>query len=138
MADIMWNSLEKYKIVDCIIALVMDNALNNDAMVEAFADKCILHNIPLSERNAHMHCMPHTIHLAALKLLEAIGGVSHSSQIEEPYQDSVTVPVGCGFDDDAVVQQDNGDNETDITTLKYAIGKDLVLGTALKDCLSCA
>ncbi|KAJ7933094.1 hypothetical protein B0H13DRAFT_1507364, partial [Mycena leptocephala] len=59
-----------------ITAFVMDNATNNDTMVEAFASRCRSIGIPLFSRHARMRCMPHTIHLAALKLLEAIGALT--------------------------------------------------------------
>lgn len=47
----------------------MDNATNNDTLVEAFEAKCREANIPFDSVNARMRCMPHTIHLAALKVL---------------------------------------------------------------------
>ncbi|THU90864.1 hypothetical protein K435DRAFT_634826, partial [Dendrothele bispora CBS 962.96] len=76
-----------------VIAFVMDNATNNDTMVECFADKCAECGILFSEKNARMRCMPRTIHLAALKLLEAIGAVSRASKSNDAYQDSATAPV---------------------------------------------
>lgn len=51
-----------------IIAFVMDNATNNDTLVEAFARRCNEVGISFSSRHARMRCMPHTIHLAALKV----------------------------------------------------------------------
>ncbi|KAJ7939293.1 hypothetical protein B0H13DRAFT_1514502, partial [Mycena leptocephala] len=51
-----------------ITAFVMDDATNNDTMVEAFASRCRSIGIPLFSRHARMRCMPHTIHLAALKV----------------------------------------------------------------------
>jgi hypothetical protein len=46
----------------------MDNATNNDTLVKHFAEKCRVSGIPFSEKNAHMHCLPHIIHLAALEV----------------------------------------------------------------------
>ncbi|THU96394.1 hypothetical protein K435DRAFT_664583 [Dendrothele bispora CBS 962.96] len=68
MADAVWATLKKFCITDCVIAFVMDNVSHNDTMIECFADKCFQHDISFSEKNAHMCCMPHTIHLSALKV----------------------------------------------------------------------
>jgi hypothetical protein len=46
----------------------MDNATNNDTMVVALEKKCLKENIPFSSDRARMRCMPHTVHLAAIKV----------------------------------------------------------------------
>jgi hypothetical protein len=46
----------------------MDNATNNDTMVVALEKKCLKENIPFSSDRARMRCMPHTVHLAAVKV----------------------------------------------------------------------
>jgi hypothetical protein len=85
MADAVWETVEKFGLcgrvrIYClqgsfthrhfqIIAFVMDNATNNDTLVEAFAAKCHMDRIPFESCHARMRCMPHTIHLAALKVL---------------------------------------------------------------------
>ncbi|KAJ6523018.1 hypothetical protein B0H19DRAFT_973062, partial [Mycena capillaripes] len=51
-----------------VIAFVMDNATNNDTLVEHFAARCRSSGIPFSEENGRMRCMPHIIHLAALQV----------------------------------------------------------------------
>ncbi|KAJ6568101.1 hypothetical protein DFH09DRAFT_856019, partial [Mycena vulgaris] len=51
-----------------ITAFVMDNATNNDTMVEAFERRCDELGIPFSCSDSRMRCMPHTIHLSALKV----------------------------------------------------------------------
>ncbi|KAL0957445.1 hypothetical protein HGRIS_001242 [Hohenbuehelia grisea] len=53
----------------------------------------------------HMRCMPHVIHLVALKLFEGIGAISsgecpHASGRGGQYQDCVTGPVGREYDDE--------------------------------------
>ena len=50
------------------MAIVMDNASNNDMMMEAIENLCCMAGINFSAKQAHMHCMPHTIHLAAIKV----------------------------------------------------------------------
>lgn len=52
------------------MAFVMDNASNNDTMVEAIAQKCRENNIEFSAKDSRLRCMPHTVHLAALKVSE--------------------------------------------------------------------
>ena len=46
----------------------MDNASNNDTMMEVIEDQCCMAGIKFSAKEARMHCMPHTIHLAAIKV----------------------------------------------------------------------
>lgn len=50
------------------MAIVMDNASNNDTMMEAIENQCVIAGIKFSAKQARMRCMPHTIHLAAIKV----------------------------------------------------------------------
>ncbi|KAJ7717123.1 hypothetical protein B0H14DRAFT_2251260, partial [Mycena olivaceomarginata] len=68
MADTVWATLEKFGLRGRISAFVMDNATNNDTMVVALEKKCLKENIPFSSDRARMRCMPHTVHLAAIKV----------------------------------------------------------------------
>ena len=47
----------------------MDNASNNTLMT-SLEWQCEEHGIPFSVQDAHMHCMPHTVHLATIKVLK--------------------------------------------------------------------
>ncbi|KAI0280551.1 hypothetical protein BC826DRAFT_975242 [Russula brevipes] len=58
-----------------IIAIVMDNASNNNTLMTSLEWRCEEHGIRFSAQEARMRCMPHTIHLAAIKLLEGIGAI---------------------------------------------------------------
>jgi hypothetical protein len=53
-----------------VLAIVADNATNNDTMVESLGEKCEEEGIPFSAKDARMRCMPHTVHLAALQVVE--------------------------------------------------------------------
>jgi hypothetical protein len=83
----------------------MDNVTHNDTLVEAFGKRCEDEGIPLSSLDARMQCMPHAVHLSALKvshtfeqssippiysslqLLEAIGALTkEESQKSGPRQ----------------------------------------------------
>jgi hypothetical protein len=46
----------------------MDNATNNDTMIEVFEEKCQAKAINFSAIDSRIRCMPHTAHLAALKV----------------------------------------------------------------------
>lgn len=46
----------------------MDNASNNDTLIEAFEAKCTVCDIDFRASDARIRCMPHTGHLAALKV----------------------------------------------------------------------
>ncbi|KAI9441139.1 hypothetical protein F5148DRAFT_988974, partial [Russula earlei] len=96
MAEVVWETLELYGLKGRIIAITMDNASNNDTMMTTLEACCYAEGIRLSARDSCMRCMPHTIHLAALKLLEAIGAISKrdsekSAACGGNYQDEVTV-----------------------------------------------
>jgi hypothetical protein len=97
-----------------ILAIVADNATNNDSMmVELEALFCHI-GIPFSAKASRLQCTPHTIHLSAMKvcskllylmscssyhfqLLDGIGAIP--SQSAEPqatpdnYQESVSEPT---------------------------------------------
>ncbi|KAJ7683988.1 hypothetical protein B0H17DRAFT_941152, partial [Mycena rosella] len=94
MADVVWNTLETYGLTGCVLAFMMDNATNNDTLVQAIERMCAAKNIKFSAKNSCLRCMPHTVHLAVLQLLEAIGAVEKSptkkNANSSPYQESVT------------------------------------------------
>jgi len=96
MAEAVWQTLETYGLLGrvrkatflCatlmttylalqVIAFVMDNASNNDTMVTAFEARCQKHGVEFSASHSRLRCMPHTCHLAVLKVdtgyLEALG-----------------------------------------------------------------
>jgi len=52
-----------------IIAIVMDNASNNNTLITSLERRCQQQGIEFSAQDACMQCMPHTIHLAAIKVL---------------------------------------------------------------------
>ncbi|KAJ6535796.1 hypothetical protein DFH09DRAFT_893750, partial [Mycena vulgaris] len=81
-----------------ILTFVMDNASNNDTMVQHFQQKCEEHMIEFDAAEARIRCMPHTAHLAAVKLLEAIGVISKSTKKKAEgrstsYQDTVSASL---------------------------------------------
>ncbi|KAI0685700.1 hypothetical protein BC835DRAFT_1289628, partial [Cytidiella melzeri] len=52
-----------------IVGLNMDNASNNDTLMHSLEERCIEQGIDFSASEARMRCMPHTIHLVALKAI---------------------------------------------------------------------
>ena len=50
-----------------IIAVMMDNASNNDTMMQGIETRCCEIGIEFHANQAQMRRMPHTIHLAAIK-----------------------------------------------------------------------
>jgi len=53
---------------DEIFALMLDNATNNNTMVEAIERWAAAEGIKFNAKWARLRCMPHTIHLAAIKV----------------------------------------------------------------------
>ncbi len=51
------------------MAFVMDNATNNDTMMDELEDICRQEGIEFSAQQSRLRCMPHTVHLAALKVM---------------------------------------------------------------------
>ena len=54
------------------MAIMMDNASNNDTMMEAIESQCREAGIDFSAQKSRMRCMPHTIHLAAIKVCSIV------------------------------------------------------------------
>ncbi|KAF8222807.1 hypothetical protein L208DRAFT_1320563, partial [Tricholoma matsutake] len=76
MAKTVWETLKQYGLVGRIIAIVMDNATNNDTMMVAIQWHCNEAKVYFSAVESQLCCMLHTVHLAAIKLLEGIGALS--------------------------------------------------------------
>ncbi|KAJ7070262.1 hypothetical protein B0H15DRAFT_793722, partial [Mycena belliarum] len=72
LADAVWKTIELYGLQGRIIAFVMDNASNNDTMVEHFQQRCEENMIEFDAVDARIRCMPHTVHLAALKVAYSV------------------------------------------------------------------
>ncbi|KAF8076999.1 hypothetical protein FPV67DRAFT_1407184, partial [Lyophyllum atratum] len=112
MAEAVWGTMKLYGLIGRVIAFVMDNATNNDTMVASIENLCRENAIPFSASDARMRCMPHTVHLSALKLLQAIGAISKAEKRKAAsrsghYQEEVAVPLDREADDRAVSQQDD-------------------------------
>jgi hypothetical protein len=59
-------------VLDCswqVIAFVMDNATNNDTMMSAIEKCCDEADVYFLAKESWMCCMPHTVHLAAIKVV---------------------------------------------------------------------
>ncbi|KAJ7659747.1 hypothetical protein DFH06DRAFT_989446, partial [Mycena polygramma] len=120
MATTVWETLCKYNLQAKIIAFVMDNATNNDTMTDAIERKCLAAGIPFEAKRSRMRCMPHTVHLAALKLLEAVGALTkdeatkaQSSSRRAAYQEIVTQADNDETDRNTIAQAADSDSEDD-------------------------
>jgi hypothetical protein len=84
MAKAVWATMELYGLIGkvnlgslingCllndsqVITIVMDNASNNNTLMTSLEQQCEEQGIPFSAQDAQMCCMPHTVHLAAIKV----------------------------------------------------------------------
>jgi hypothetical protein len=86
MAAATWETLKQYGLIGrvrsiayctdtCnklhyakIIAIVMDNATNNDTLMAAIKRRSNEAGVYFSARDSWLRCMPHTVHLAAIKV----------------------------------------------------------------------
>ncbi|KAJ7062527.1 hypothetical protein C8F01DRAFT_923515, partial [Mycena amicta] len=64
MAEVVWSTIERYGLEDKIFTFAMDNATNNDTLVDAIETKCSVRGIYFDVSAARIRCLPHTIHLA--------------------------------------------------------------------------
>ena len=110
------------------MAFMLNNASNNDTFVDGIKLRCDKAGIPFNEKWARLWCMPHMIHLAAIKLyaksffnaklkkiqqlLEAIGAVLATESKKAMlcggnYQECLTAPLSNTADED-------GDGDVDM------------------------
>jgi hypothetical protein len=57
------------------MAMTMDNATNNDTMIQAIEARCQEAGIDFDANYSQMRCMPHTIHLSAIKVCFIVFGM---------------------------------------------------------------
>ncbi|KAJ3533021.1 hypothetical protein NMY22_g7505 [Coprinellus aureogranulatus] len=118
LAELVWRTMETYGLLGKVIAFVMDNATNNDTLVQSIERRCLQHGIPFSADDARMRCTPHIIHLAALELLQGIGAIT-SEELDAAlhsglqYQDDVFASLPRRNNDGAggEGEEDAGDGE---------------------------
>ncbi|KAI0246682.1 hypothetical protein BJV78DRAFT_1111513, partial [Lactifluus subvellereus] len=68
MAEAVWGTLGLYGLKGRILAITMDNASNNNTLMTCLEARCQTEGIDFLAKDARMRCMPHTIHLATLKV----------------------------------------------------------------------
>ncbi|KAJ8580565.1 hypothetical protein M405DRAFT_690140, partial [Rhizopogon salebrosus TDB-379] len=106
LAEAVWNTLELYGLKDRIVAIVCDNATNNDTLLESLEERCNEEGIDFSHTKARIRCLPYIVHLAAMQLLEGIGAIKSGAGCRGVYQESVTAPVDRDHDDNAALLND--------------------------------
>ena len=79
-----------------IFAFMLDNASNNDMMVNGIQSRAAKEGIHLNATWAHLWCMPHTIHLAAIKVC---GPMSSFLYRHLTFSIPVTWSHWCGLQD---------------------------------------
>ncbi|KAJ6522992.1 hypothetical protein B0H10DRAFT_1693068, partial [Mycena sp. CBHHK59/15] len=109
---------------------------NNDTLVQSFERRCRKEGISFSCKDGRMRCMPHTIHLSALKLLEAIGALTKeekrtakSKSRTSAYQDSATESLSREADGNIEDIAESSDNDVSPTGM---IGRAVPQLTLLK------
>ncbi|KIJ38259.1 hypothetical protein M422DRAFT_50117 [Sphaerobolus stellatus SS14] len=89
-----------------IQSIVADNTFNNDMMMEELKSTFFEEGIIIDALIAWGECLPHIVHLAALKLLLGIGRIFTTDLKDgdqQNYQDSATLLTS--HEDDNVVLQ---------------------------------
>ena len=96
----------------------MDNASDNNMLMVSLEKRCDERRVPFSATNAHMRCLPHTIHLATIKLLEGIGAMSRAEGQKASvhsinYQDNITMPLNRIYNNDTMANDEIEDLNLD-------------------------
>lgn len=66
MAQAVFETLELFGLKGQVLAIMADNASNNDTMCEALQELCQNEGVTFNARWGRLWCMPHTTHLSAL------------------------------------------------------------------------
>lgn len=115
------------------MAVVCDNASNNDTMMASLGERFLANNIRFVVEHGHIRCFPHTAHLAALEvrqcmvfifhlthntatfqLLEGIGALSKEEKKKAEksnFQETVTAPADRELDNEAAAIDEEADGE---------------------------
>ncbi|KAF4617983.1 hypothetical protein D9613_012957 [Agrocybe pediades] len=124
MAATVWDTLQMYDITHKVMAFVMDNATNNDTMLVALERRFEEAQIPFSASDSRGRCVPHTIHLAAISLLEECGAISgadaEKAMSTVNYQDIATEVFHAGVEGDDFASKD--DEKEDIESPVHVDG----------------
>ncbi|KIJ35055.1 hypothetical protein M422DRAFT_181239, partial [Sphaerobolus stellatus SS14] len=93
MAAAVYQTIDTLGLKGRIQSIVSDNAANNDTMMEELEHLFKKENIEFNAIHACGRCLPHTVHLAALKLLEGIGALSAGdmNKCNTAYQDTLNL-----------------------------------------------
>ncbi|KAL0945054.1 hypothetical protein HGRIS_014955 [Hohenbuehelia grisea] len=86
-----------------------------------FEARCLRNGIPFSARDARLRCMPHTIHLAAIRLLEGIRALStkqgdRATSRSGVYQESVNTPMSTDAENAAAALEEDEEEDEDVST----------------------
>ncbi|KIK21170.1 hypothetical protein PISMIDRAFT_104447, partial [Pisolithus microcarpus 441] len=52
--------------------ITMDNADNNDKMMEALEEMLLKHNIPFDRKDQHIHCLPHVLNICCGHVVDGL------------------------------------------------------------------
>ncbi|KIM79415.1 hypothetical protein PILCRDRAFT_10252 [Piloderma croceum F 1598] len=75
MAHTVYKTLKLYGLRGRVVAINCNNASNNDTMVDELERLHAEDGFEFKATEAQIQCIPHTVHLLALELLEFIGAV---------------------------------------------------------------
>lgn len=132
MAQAVFETLGLFGLKGRVLAIMADNASNNDTMCEELQKLCEQEDISFNAQWARLRCLPHTTHLSALvvqislifcsclicfqfKLLEGIDAIKASKTMKnhDAYQDCVTAPLTREHDNDVAGQEDQPEDESE-------------------------
>ncbi|KAG2084030.1 uncharacterized protein F5147DRAFT_589647, partial [Suillus discolor] len=99
-----------------VLAIMADNASNNDTMCKVLQELCEQEGITFNAQRARLWCLPHTTHLSALEGIGAIKA-SKTTKNHDAYQDCVTAPLTQEHDNDITGQEDQPEDEFEVKLL---------------------
>ncbi|KAG1777342.1 hypothetical protein EV702DRAFT_970071, partial [Suillus placidus] len=115
MAQAVFETLDLFGLKGQVLAIMADNASNNDTMCEELQKLCEQEDISFNARRARLRCLPHTTHLSASVMLEGIGAIkaSKTTKNHDAYQDCVTAPLTQEHNNDVAGQEDQPEDKSE-------------------------
>ncbi|KAJ8495678.1 hypothetical protein ONZ45_g12768 [Pleurotus djamor] len=121
LAEVVWQTMLSFGLVGKVVAIVMDNASNNDTLMSTLEQLHRQSGYDFPAKSSRLRCIPHTIHLAALRLLEGIGALTPSDRTRAAGQEGQYQSIVTGDDDDDEMDMGDEDDDDEVPELVEAI-----------------
>ncbi|KAJ8456982.1 hypothetical protein ONZ45_g18499 [Pleurotus djamor] len=128
LAEVVWRTMTNFGLVGKrkVVAIVMDNASNNDTLMSTLEGLHHQFGYDFPAKSSRLRCIPHTVHLAALRLLEGIGALSPSDRTRAAGQEGQYQSIVTGDDDDDEMDLGDEDDDDEVPELVEAVDPNIL------------